>query len=130
MTLLDRLDPSDVQWLSEIGEEHDLAPGEPLIEQGQDMAAIYLVLSGLLATPGGRLPGVPFGPGEVLGEFSFLDGEPASAQVTAVEASRVLRVEHRVLSERFDGDAPFAARFFRAIGWSVTTRLKRVLKLL
>lgn len=128
MTLFDHLTSADVQWLHQAGTERPLAAGEALVERGDDLNAIYVVVDGLLSTSPGFRPGVPLGPGEVIGEFSFLDGHPASAAVTAVEDSRVLRVQRSVLTAQVEKDPAFGARFYKALGWIVTTRLRRVLE--
>jgi len=128
MTLFEHLDPKDVEWLHTVGSERALGPGDSLVDRGEDLEAIYVVLSGLLSTSPGYRPGVPFSPGDIIGEFSFLDGHPASAVVTAVENSRLLRIARDDISETIRVDPAFGVRFYKALGWIVTTRLRQVLE--
>src|SRR5690606_1532813 len=73
---------------------HDVAPGVNLIEEGAPGRGLFVLLAGqvdvskrdgehkvLLAT---------LGPGDVFGEISLLNEEPASATVTAAAQSTVL----------------------------------------
>ncbi len=128
MTLFDHLEPKDVEWLHTVGTERALGPGDSLVDRGEDLEAIYVVLSGLLSTEPGFRPGVPFSPGAIIGEFSFLDGHPASAVVTAVESSRVLRIARGDITEYIQKQPTFGVRFYKAMGWIVATRLRRVLE--
>ena len=84
MNLLEHLDGPDVEELVRLGDERVLNAGEELIREGTDPSAIYVVLSGLVSTAPGEMPGIPLTMGDVIGEFSFLDGQPASSSVTAI----------------------------------------------
>jgi CRP-like cAMP-binding protein len=64
------------------------------------------------------------GPGELVGEMSFLSGEAASASVVALEASRVLALPRAVLDEKIAADTGFAARFYRSLAVVISRRLR------
>ena len=64
------------------------------------------------------------GPGEILGELSFIDREPTSASVIAQEKCQVLTVSWDVLNERMQADARFAADFYRALSQVNAQRLR------
>ena len=53
--------------------------------------------------------------GEVLGELSFLDSRPPSASVIATTEVTVLALSRQKLNAKLAADAPFAARFYRAL---------------
>ena len=56
------------------------------------------------------------GPGEVIGEISWLDRKPVSASVRAVETSAVMALSTAMLERKLAEDPVFAARLFRAHG--------------
>ena len=69
-------------------------------------------------------------PGEIVGEMSFVDSRPPSATVQAVEPSSVLAIPRLGLAARLIQDAPFAARFYRAIAVFLSDRLRSTVGLL
>jgi CRP-like cAMP-binding protein len=64
------------------------------------------------------------GPGQLVGDMSFLSGEAASASVVAVEDSRVLALPRTVLEEKLAADTGFAARFYRSLALVISRRLR------
>jgi CRP-like cAMP-binding protein len=68
--------------------------------------------------------------GEILGELSFLDSRPPSATVTALTEISVLSIPRSLLSVKLEEDLGFAARFYRALGIFLASRLRRTQKTL
>ena len=64
------------------------------------------------------------GPGEIIGEISWLDRKPISATVRAVETSSVLALSIAALERKIAADPGFAARLFRAIATLAAERLR------
>ena len=64
------------------------------------------------------------GPGHLLGEVSFLDGQAASATVKSVENTLLLVLPRTTLEARLLTDAAFAARFYRACALVAARRLR------
>ena len=64
------------------------------------------------------------GPGEILGEISFVDSRPTSADVTAVGEATVGAVAVDVLERKLARDPAFAARFYKAIAVALADRLR------
>lgn len=64
------------------------------------------------------------GAGEILGELSFVDGTPRSADVVAGTGCLVLRWPRDVLERLIVSNPDFAARFWRALAEAVTERLR------
>lgn len=123
--LLARLTDRDVDVLLAEGARHDCPPGTPLTRLDEPVEALSIILEGRFDVHAaeGRFIRSMF-PGDVVGEVSFLDGRPASASVTAAEASAVLRVPRSRLQLRLDAEPAFAARFYRAIGTQLAFRLR------
>ena len=124
--ILGQLTDLDVEWLASTGSRVKLAPGTTVITEGRPVDAITIVLDGELVVAleeahqeVGRL-----GPGEIVGEMSFVDAAPPSATVRASTGSVVLSVPRRQLSARLASDDGFAARFYRAIAMLLSDRLR------
>ena len=72
--------------------------GDMLIKQGEPVSHIYIVLAGVVDI---KLAGTKVsecGPGDLLGEMSFLTGDPATADSQLASDAQLLRVEQENLS--------------------------------
>jgi CRP-like cAMP-binding protein len=122
LRLLSELTADDISWILEKGTEIQVISETLLIREGEPSKAIWIVLDGLVgvtvAAAGSQLV-ARLGPGEMMGEISFLDGRPATASVKAVENSLLLELPRSVLEERLT-DSAFAARFYRACAMVVS----------
>jgi CRP-like cAMP-binding protein len=66
------------------------------------------------------------GPGEITGEMSFVDANPPSATVTALENSVVLAIPKAQLLAKLEESPDFAARFYLAIAIFLSYRLRGI----
>jgi len=127
LVILGELTNRDLDWMLRNGERKELESGTILIEEGQPIDALYIVLKGALiasvAALGNRQV-AKLSRGEVLGEMSFVDGRMPSATVTAAEPSLVLSVPRQKLSEKLEVDALFSLRFYRAVSKFLSSRLR------
>jgi CRP-like cAMP-binding protein len=93
--LLKALDDSQLASLAGIAKERALNPGDTLITAGDKGAlAMYVILEGKVeVSRKGKTLSV-LGPGQHIGEMALLapDDTPRSADVTAVEPTRVLQL--------------------------------------
>ena len=125
-TLLEQLADDDVDWLL-ANEERHVGAGDEVIAAGRPVDAIYLLLEGVLGVAGGdgdRALDV-VGPGDIVGEMSFVEQETPVRSVAAVEASTLLVVPHDALRERAEQDPQFAARLYRALALLLSRRMRR-----
>lgn len=114
------LSEGDIDWLAATGRQSLLPAGELLLEQGEPVPDLLILLHGTArvilrqderSTTVGQVRG-----GEMLGEMSFLGGsDEASASVQAVGSLTVLRVAKERLRSQLEADALVGARFFRAM---------------
>lgn len=79
-----------------------LAPGEPLVEAGRGADAIHVVAKGTLGVTRDGDDGRPvrlahLGPGDFLGEFTFLTGVPSPVRIVADEEAEVFRIDNQVM---------------------------------
>ena len=127
LTLLGELQDDDLLWLLDAGRELTIDVDEAIITEGADPDHLYIVLSGLV---GVRVAAVGesilarLGPGELLGEMSFLEGVPASATAVATEATTLLAIPRAELADRLESDAAFGARFYKALALLGARRLR------
>ena len=127
LALLDELENSDVHWILDTGDERQVISSEVIIREGTKPDALYFVLDGLVAVTvaaGGNKEVARLGPGELMGEISFLENRPASATITAVENSLILALPLSALMEKIEADPRFAARFYRSFAQISARRLR------
>jgi CRP/FNR family transcriptional regulator, cyclic AMP receptor protein len=126
--ILSELADADLDWLIQNGAKRALAKGSVLIEEGRPIDVLYVLLDGELSVTLRALEGREIArlrSGEILGELSFLDSRPPSASVTALGDVAVLSVPRARLTEKLEADPSFAARFYRALGIFLASRLRR-----
>ena len=101
--------------------------GETLLQRGADAEGIYLLLKGSAKVV---LPGQTFssiGAGEICGEMSFLDEQPASANVVANEAVEAFFVDRATLQSLFELFPHLASRFYRSLAANLSRRLREMI---
>ncbi|MGB3309542.1 MAG: cyclic nucleotide-binding domain-containing protein [Nodosilinea sp.] len=129
--ILGVLEDDDVDWLIEAGQRQELQPGQVLIREGEPCEHIYLILDGGLEVSVAALSAQPIArlaTGEVVGEMSFVDSQPPSATVSAVDPSIVLAISCTQLRQKLQQDIWFASRFYRALAILLSSRLRSTVK--
>lgn len=99
--LFKSLDGPGREELLQSGYVLQLEGGEPLIEEGEEGTAMYLVMSGRVRVeahgPSGPVQLAELARGACVGEVSVLSGSPRTATVRAADATLVIAFEaHRV----------------------------------
>ena len=105
---------------------------EVLVEQGARLDSLLVVLDGHVGVQAALSNGYDtshidvsiLGPGDLIGEMSFVTGEPASASVVSVEPGRLLRVPRAALDSLMRFDPGFGARLFRSLSSLLAYRLR------
>jgi CRP/FNR family cyclic AMP-dependent transcriptional regulator len=124
------LTDGDIDWLAVNGERLQVPPGTVLLEEGGPLSALYLILEGTLevrvSQPQPRVINT-LGPGQIVGEVSFVDARPPSATVAASSPTVVLRLSREVVNARLKSDVGFAARFYQALAVFLADRLRQTL---
>lgn len=114
------------------GETIDAKPGIVLLREKEDCSEIFVVLDGevevFLPKTEKRLSRVVLarlGAGSVIGEFSFVDDEPASATAVTIEPSRLFRISHSaLLSLLQQGDAGTVEKIYRNLLRTLVKKLR------
>jgi CRP/FNR family cyclic AMP-dependent transcriptional regulator len=89
-TFMAALEPAELEDLESRGRRRQFRKGAPLIIEGEQSDRVFAILEGrakiAIATDDGKEVFLGLrGPGDLVGEFSFIDGEPRSASVNALE---------------------------------------------
>jgi len=129
--ILSELADSDLEWMLRNGVKQTHRAGSVLIEEQRPLTVLYVLLDGRLSVRVGGAGGrevAQLQSGEVLGELSFLDSRPPSATVTAPEEVTVLSIPCTRLERKLREDNGFAARFYRALGIFLASRLRRTMQ--
>lgn len=126
--ILSELADSDLDWLVENGIRQTFPDGAVLIQEGEPIDVLFVLLEGHLSVRLAALDGkevATLRSGEVLGELSFLDSRPPSASVVAKDEVTVLTIPRSLLKGELERDSAFAARFYRALGIFLSSRLRK-----
>ncbi len=127
--LFAELIPEDADVLLEACEERNLVGGEELFHENDPGDSLFIVQSGrvdIFKNIRGDVDRslASFGPGDIIGEMSFIDGARRSATARTTESSEFLVLSRqsfgRVQKERPD----IAAMFFRNMAGIVASRLR------
>src|SRR5687767_2764224 len=85
------LDDQDVDWMVRNGVRKSIPARTQIIAEGTPSDWLYFILAGEFSVTSSKTSGeiARLTPGEILGEISFVDSRPPSANVTAVTESVV-----------------------------------------
>lgn len=113
------------------GEKLELEIGSTAIEEGKINTGLYVVLSGELqvslpAGPGryGEIVLAKRKPPDCFGEYAFIDYKMASASVTAMLKSRLLKIGFEILDNFIDSDPELARSIYENILLLLISRLR------
>jgi CRP-like cAMP-binding protein len=126
--VLGQLSDMDVEWIGRAGTRRYLRDGEIIVDEGQHIPSLYVLLSGrLVVEVAGVGQVMPLQSGDIVGEMSFVDSAPTSATVKAQGEAMVLELHKQDVEAKIASDADFGLRFYRAIAMFLADRLRTVL---
>lgn len=131
--VLGQLSDLDINWMMRNGSKKELKAGDWLIRQGNEVDNLFIVLSGSFSVINEFRPDVEIanvGPGEVLGEMSFIDARPPEASVLAMDYSSVFYIPKEKIKDKMEKDPGFASRFYLAISMFLSSRLRSTMSTL
>jgi CRP/FNR family transcriptional regulator, cyclic AMP receptor protein len=115
--------------LARLGEAVHLWPDQSLYVAGDDGGDFSLVLAGHLEvgreTPVGRQALSRLGPGDILGEVSFIDGLARTGTVVAREPLRLARFPASAVRVRVTADPQFAVALHRSFWQSLAGKVRQ-----
>jgi len=127
--LFGQLNDDDVEWMLTAGAKRLVPPGAVLITQGIPVDSVFILLAGRLAVwlapkRGSEKEIARLNAGEIVGEMSFVDARPPSANVKALEESTVFAITKATLNAKLAADQGFGARFYRALAIYLSTTVR------
>lgn len=125
--LLTGLSKGDIEWLFSEGVEKTVIMNTKIINEGDLPDSIYIVLQGLLGVTTTSVDDsriAVLGPGEIIGDISFLEKRPATASVFATENSLLLVLSKDKIDRKIAGDRGFAAHFYKSLAILNSRRLR------
>jgi len=125
--ILGQLTDEDVEWIARTGRRVDAAVGATLITMGTRIADVIIVLDGQVEVAAGDRVLATLGRGEVLGEMSLIENQPASASVLTLERSTLLLVPVTAIRAKLAADTAFAARFYKAVALFLAERMREMI---
>lgn len=128
--LLAWFNQSDIDWLLTVSQKKSINTGTYILQERERSPYLFILIEGLFGIETSRKKGsfdIKLGPGEILGEMSFIDNSLPSASVKALENATVLAIDKGILEEKLNSDKDFAARFFRAISAVLANRLRETM---
>lgn len=102
--------------------------GDLIIQQGKRTHGVYLLLTGaaVVQIPTHEIPPA-IGPGEVCGEISFLDEQPATVDVVAKGAVQAYYLDRPTLQSLFELFPHLGSRFYHSLAASLSRRLRELI---
>lgn len=84
------LSKQDLKLIAKLSHDRKFESGYTIVTKGEAGIGFYLILEGSVEVRSGGKTLSKLGPGQFFGEMSIIDNQPRSADVVAIEASRVL----------------------------------------
>ena len=104
--------------------------GNVIIAEGDTVATLMFIKSGNIRVTRAFLDNLnaefagPLGPGEVVGEMSFMDGLGASASLIADGTTEILQIPRDAVFNMINADSSFAARFYESLFLDLARKLR------
>ena len=125
------LDRERIEAIERSGSRAEFHPGDLVIEEGQPNDHLFVVLRGelevFLPKTDERVTKVsiaPVGPGDCIGEYSFVDDKPASASVVATTQAEVFKIPQTEFQRILDSDANAGQVIYRNLLCLLVKRLR------
>jgi CRP-like cAMP-binding protein/SAM-dependent methyltransferase len=117
------------EWLLNSGREMEIPAGTVLIHEGNEVDHFYILIEGVMSVFHPELEDKPIsniGPGQIIGELSFIEQMPASASVKAVERCMLLAVPFEQVWKLASTDESFKADLASALLFTLSYRLRLI----
>jgi CRP/FNR family cyclic AMP-dependent transcriptional regulator len=103
--------------------------GERIVRRGEKTDGVHIIVEGtaVVELPA-RVKFPAIGPGEICGEMSFLDEQPASANVIAEEPVEALFLDRPTLYSLFELFPHLGSRFYRSLAANLSHRLRGLIR--
>ena len=124
---LGQLNDRDVEWMLNSGSKLVLETGDRLMNKGEAIDSLYIILSGQLAVCTGNNHSecvAKLEAGEIVGEMSLIESRPPSVSVIVTQPSVVYRLSRDKINSRLLTNPEFKASFYFALALFLSNRLR------
>lgn len=121
----DSVDRSAIKRLLDLSDLKRLAPGDTLTAEGQVVTELVYIADGIVKIERGDRVVAICGPGDYIGELSFLSGKPASATTIVVKPTRALVFDQAKLNAAIANDAQLRRTLESALNRNLAGKLTR-----
>jgi CRP/FNR family cyclic AMP-dependent transcriptional regulator len=130
--LLYWLSETDIDWLLKETHTETISPGTYILREGEPTDALFIVVEGSFLVESSSSANSPtdikVGPGEILGEMSFVDQSNPSSSVKTNETSQILKIRRDLLDSKLQNDLGFSSRFFHGLSAILAYRVRNLTK--
>jgi hypothetical protein len=116
---------SAIRRLLDHADLRHFAPGEVLTRQGEAVGTLMYIADGIVKVEAGDRVVAICGPGDYIGELSFLSGNPASATASVVKPSRMLAFDQAKLAAAVEADPMLRRTLESALNRNLAGKLTR-----
>ncbi len=113
--LLPGVSKERAQKVLALGEWVEMRSGERVISEGVPTEALAYIASGTLVVSRGGIPLVTMDKGALVGEVTYLDGAPATAQIDVLEDARLFSLNAAKLRALVEKDSEVANAIERSV---------------
>jgi CRP/FNR family transcriptional regulator, cyclic AMP receptor protein len=122
------LTANDWTLIADKGHRLQFKAGDSIILQGKRTHGVYVLVKGKASVEIPSQATAPaVGPGEVCGEISFLDEQPATVNVVASEPVEALYLDRPMLQSLFELYPHLGSRFYHSLASSMSRRLRELI---
>jgi extracellular factor (EF) 3-hydroxypalmitic acid methyl ester biosynthesis protein len=130
MSFLERLSEPQRDALQSIAQRVDLSDGDYLTRRGEPGGDLFLLVTGSLLVVNGKIMNEEiihtFPEGALVGELTFLDESPRTADVRASGDCLILRWARIDIKRLLDRESKLAADFYRHLAGLVSARMRQL----
>jgi CRP-like cAMP-binding protein len=122
------LTPNDWALIADKATRVNFKPDDIIIHRGKSNDGVYLIIKGTASVQIPAQANTPtIGPGEVCGEISFLDQQPATLNVIAKDAVEAYYLDRATLQTLFELFPHLGSRFYHSLASSLSRRLRELI---
>lgn len=121
----DTVDRSAIKRLLDLAELERYEPGTVLTDEGAKVTQLTYIADGIVKVEHGERLVAICGPGDYIGELSFLSGKPATATAIVVKPTRALVFDQAQLTAAVGNDAQLRRTLESALNRNLAGKLTR-----
>lgn len=122
------LSSQELEALSAISSVETFNPGDEIFSEGDQAVSLFVIKFGTVRIrrtgKDNTIDIAQLGTGAHFGEMAFVDGEPRSATVEAMERSEIVRIDFDKLRTLFENTPAMAVKVYRALAHFLCGRLR------